>query len=146
MRKQGLFATAATVAAALCLGTTLSTTPASAQSRPADNQAAPMNQQAPMNNQAALRNNQQAPMNNQMGTRNNQQAPMNNQARTSNQGAKGDPNVTNLQNALNKNGANIKVDGKMGPQTREAIRRYQQNNNLTATGSADSATRAKLGV
>lgn len=57
-----------------------------------------------------------------------------------------DQNVTNLQTALNKNGANVKVDGMMGPQTRSALRRYQQSNSLKATGSADSATRAKLGV
>jgi peptidoglycan hydrolase-like protein with peptidoglycan-binding domain len=57
-----------------------------------------------------------------------------------------DQTVTNIQTALNKSGANVKVDGKMGPQTRSALRKFQQSNNLKVTGAADSETRAKLGV
>ena len=108
MGKLGLIATAAIVVTAFGLSTT-TTTPASAQSRPAANQAAPM-------------------------------------AKFTAKKAMPDQNVTNLQTALNKNGANVKIDGMMGPQTRSALRRYQQNNNLKVRGSADSARRAKLGV
>jgi len=38
------------------------------------------------------------------------------------------------------------VDGLMGPQTRAAIRQYQQSENLPVTGHLDGATAGKLGV
>jgi peptidoglycan hydrolase-like protein with peptidoglycan-binding domain len=38
------------------------------------------------------------------------------------------------------------VDGLMGPQTRAAIRRYQESNHLAATGRLDAQTAGKLGV
>ncbi len=38
------------------------------------------------------------------------------------------------------------VDGIMGPQTRAAIRQYQQSENLPATGHLDGRTAGKLGV
>jgi peptidoglycan hydrolase-like protein with peptidoglycan-binding domain len=38
------------------------------------------------------------------------------------------------------------VDGVMGPQTRAAIRQYQQSENLPVTGHLDGATAGKLGV
>ncbi|HQH29006.1 MAG TPA: peptidoglycan-binding domain-containing protein [Oligoflexia bacterium] len=54
--------------------------------------------------------------------------------------------MAQLQQALNKNGAALKVDGIFGPQTRSALRRFQHNNNLRITGKADAPTRAKLGL
>ena len=54
--------------------------------------------------------------------------------------------VKAAQNALNRSGARLDVDGKMGPKTRAALKDYQSKNGLQATGSLDSATRAKLGV
>ena len=54
--------------------------------------------------------------------------------------------VKALQTALNKNGAAVKVDGKMGPGTRAALKKYQAANGLTPSGRDDAATRAKLGV
>jgi len=54
--------------------------------------------------------------------------------------------VKALQTALNKNGAAVKVDGKMGPGTRAALKKYQSANGLTPSGRDDAATRAKLGV
>jgi peptidoglycan hydrolase-like protein with peptidoglycan-binding domain len=55
--------------------------------------------------------------------------------------------VRELQSALNaKGGATLKVDGKMGPQTREALRKYQSANGLQASGRSDAQTRAKLGI
>jgi peptidoglycan hydrolase-like protein with peptidoglycan-binding domain len=38
------------------------------------------------------------------------------------------------------------VDGIMGPQTRAAIRQYQQSENLPVTGHLDGGTASKLGV
>jgi len=38
------------------------------------------------------------------------------------------------------------VDGRMGPQTREAIRQYQKSENLPVTGHLDGETAGKLGV
>lgn len=55
--------------------------------------------------------------------------------------------VKALQAALNaKDNANLTVDGVNGPQTRAALKKYQSANNLKATGHADAATRAKLGI
>ncbi len=38
------------------------------------------------------------------------------------------------------------VDGRMGPQTREAISQYQKSENLPVTGRLDGETAGKLGV
>jgi peptidoglycan hydrolase-like protein with peptidoglycan-binding domain len=54
--------------------------------------------------------------------------------------------VKSVQTALNKNGAALKVDGKMGPSTRAALKKYQSANGLKATGRVDDATKTKLGV
>lgn len=54
--------------------------------------------------------------------------------------------VMALQEALNKNGANLKVDGRMGKGTRAALKDYQEKNGLKATGRLDKPTRAKLGL
>jgi len=55
-------------------------------------------------------------------------------------------NVTEVQRALNREGANLRVDGVMGPRTREALMDYQARNDLPVSGRADSETRAKLGL
>jgi hypothetical protein len=60
--------------------------------------------------------------------------------------AMGDQSVKAAQEALNRNGANINADGKLGPKTKAAIRQYQQKNGLQATGTLDSQTKARLGV
>lgn len=54
--------------------------------------------------------------------------------------------VMALQAALNKNGAKLAVDGRMGKQTRTALRAWQKANGLKSTGMADKATKAKLGL
>lgn len=54
--------------------------------------------------------------------------------------------VMAIQEALNKHGAMLKVDGRMGPMTRAAIKKFQSANGLKATGRVDKATRAKLGA
>jgi hypothetical protein len=39
-----------------------------------------------------------------------------------------------------------KIDGRIGPQTREGIRQYQKSENLPVTGHLDAETAGKLGV
>jgi peptidoglycan hydrolase-like protein with peptidoglycan-binding domain len=58
----------------------------------------------------------------------------------------GSASVKAVQEALNKNGAALKVDGKMGKATMAALKKYQSANGLKATGHVDAATKAKLGV
>ena len=60
--------------------------------------------------------------------------------------AKPSKTVMAIQEALNKGGAKLKVDGMMGKHTRAALKKYQAANGLKATGRVDKATRAKLGV
>ena len=50
------------------------------------------------------------------------------------------------QRALNSAGAKLKVDGKMGPNTRRALMNYQAQNGMTVTGQLDSATASRLGI
>ncbi|MBI4183052.1 MAG: peptidoglycan-binding protein [Proteobacteria bacterium] len=57
---------------------------------------------------------------------------------------KSDPKVVAVQEALNKAGAKLKVDGMMGKATTAALRDYQKKNGLKVTGKTDDATRQKL--
>jgi peptidoglycan hydrolase-like protein with peptidoglycan-binding domain len=57
-----------------------------------------------------------------------------------------DKSVMMIQEALNKNGAKLAVDGRMGKMTRTALRKYQKDNGLKVTGMVDKATKAKLGT
>lgn len=54
--------------------------------------------------------------------------------------------VKTIQEALNKQGAKLSVDGYMGKKTRAAIRTFQTAHKLKATGHADSHTRKALGL
>lgn len=51
-----------------------------------------------------------------------------------------------IQRALNAQGAKLKVDGRMGPKTRTALKQYQARNGLSTSGRLDRATRVKLGI
>jgi peptidoglycan hydrolase-like protein with peptidoglycan-binding domain len=51
-----------------------------------------------------------------------------------------------VQTALNANGAQLSVDGRMGPKTVAAVKAFQQQHKLKATGKVDSATAKALGV
>jgi peptidoglycan hydrolase-like protein with peptidoglycan-binding domain len=51
-----------------------------------------------------------------------------------------------VQEALNKAGAKLKVDGKMGKMTRRALKKFQKRNDLKVTGKLDAETLAKLGI
>lgn len=48
--------------------------------------------------------------------------------------------VRQIQQQLRNNGYNLAVDGKLGPQTRAAIRTYQRDNNVQASGMLDRNT------
>lgn len=54
--------------------------------------------------------------------------------------------VKAMQQALNQHGASVKVDGHDGPATRAALKKFQADNGLKATGRMDKATMEKLGV
>ena len=58
--------------------------------------------------------------------------------------AKGSKTVSDAQEALNKEGASLKVDGKSGPQTRAALKSFQKAHGLKATGKLDKATKEAL--
>lgn len=48
--------------------------------------------------------------------------------------------VRAIQEDLNDKGYKLSEDGIWGPQTTKAVRKFQANNNLTATGRLDTAT------
>jgi peptidoglycan DL-endopeptidase CwlO len=53
--------------------------------------------------------------------------------------------VAQLQTQLNTAGAQLTVDGKMGPATRTALSDFQKSHNLKVTGRPDAATMKALG-
>ena len=57
-----------------------------------------------------------------------------------------EPTIKVLQEALNKQGIAVKVDGVLNDETRAAIRKYQSQHHLPVTGEPDKATLDKLGV
>lgn len=54
--------------------------------------------------------------------------------------------VKALQEALDKNGAKLKADGRWGSKTRNALMAFQKKNGLKATGHLNKATDKKLGL
>jgi peptidoglycan hydrolase-like protein with peptidoglycan-binding domain len=58
----------------------------------------------------------------------------------------GSATVKSAQDALNKNGASLTVDGKSGPKTKAAIMSFQKDHGLKANGKLDKATKKALGV
>lgn len=56
------------------------------------------------------------------------------------------PTTLELQQALNRHGANLNPDGKTGPNTRAAIRAFQREAGLPITGRAGPETLAALGL
>jgi hypothetical protein len=58
-----------------------------------------------------------------------------------------DGNVRSAQAALQAQGYNPgSIDGHMGPNTRSALMKFQQDKGLTPSGTLDDATQAALGV
>lgn len=54
--------------------------------------------------------------------------------------------VRQVQAALRRNGERVKVDGRWGPKTSQALRDYQQKSGLQASGELDDETLQKLNV
>ena len=54
--------------------------------------------------------------------------------------------IESVQDALNKAGYQVKVDGTWGNDTSSAVKMFQTKNGLPATGYADQATRQALGL
>jgi len=54
--------------------------------------------------------------------------------------------VATVQTALNNNGAQLNVDGHMGPKTVAALKAFQKPHHLKASGKLDSATTKALSV
>jgi peptidoglycan hydrolase-like protein with peptidoglycan-binding domain len=52
--------------------------------------------------------------------------------------------VKTIQTALNNNGEQLTVDGKLGPKTVAALKDFQQKHGLKVTGRADQATMSEL--
>ena len=52
--------------------------------------------------------------------------------------------IEKLQTALNANGAQLTVDGKMGAQTKSALMDFQKSKGLKVTGKVDKETIAAL--
>jgi hypothetical protein len=58
-----------------------------------------------------------------------------------------DETVRNAQAALNTKGYDVgRVDGQWGPNTQNAVRRFQSENGLAQSGRLDSATLTALGI
>jgi hypothetical protein len=57
-----------------------------------------------------------------------------------------EPTIKALQEALNKQGIVVKVDGVLDDNTRAAISKYQSQHHLPISGEPDKATLDKLGV
>lgn len=57
-----------------------------------------------------------------------------------------EPVIKALQEALNKQGIAVKVDGVLNDDTRAAVKKYQTQHHLPVTGEPDKATLDKLGV
>ena len=58
-----------------------------------------------------------------------------------------DSNVSQVQSALSREGYySGGIDGNLGPETRNALRRYQRDRGLTVTGRVDRATANALGL
>ncbi len=58
----------------------------------------------------------------------------------------GDDTVKKAQAALNDHGFNLAVDGRFGPNTQDAVKSFQEQNGLVASGTLDTATLNALGV
>ena len=56
------------------------------------------------------------------------------------------PTTIDIQRALAEKGTKIQADGKMGPRTKQALKKFQAKNGLKPSGVADEATLSKLGL
>jgi peptidoglycan hydrolase-like protein with peptidoglycan-binding domain len=54
--------------------------------------------------------------------------------------------IRQVQQALKQKGHDVEADGVMGPNTQAALRQYQQQQGMDATGQLDQRTLTSLGV
>jgi|SRR5579884_271762 len=55
--------------------------------------------------------------------------------------------IREVQSALNKNGDKVgRVDGRWGPRTSSAVRKFQESKNIQANGQLDQQTLSDLGL
>lgn len=54
--------------------------------------------------------------------------------------------VRSVQQSLNQRGYDVAVDGIWGPNTENALRRFQQANGFAQTGEVDARTASALGI
>jgi peptidoglycan hydrolase-like protein with peptidoglycan-binding domain len=68
-------------------------------------------------------------------------------SRTAGGTAASNEDIKKVQQALKEKGQDPgAIDGVMGPKTREALRAFQQQQGLSATGTLDDQTKAALGI
>jgi peptidoglycan hydrolase-like protein with peptidoglycan-binding domain len=76
---------------------------------------------------------------------NTQQSSSQSYSSPSQSSSQGDSQVSQIQQALNDAGLDAgPVDGKMGPKTKSALKQFQQQKGLQASGQADQQTLAAL--
>lgn len=61
-------------------------------------------------------------------------------------GQQGSTEIREAQQALKDKGYQVTVDGQMGPETKQALEKFQQQQNLSGNGELDSKTLSALGV
>lgn len=75
------------------------------------------------------------------------QRPAESSADGSESAQQGEENIKEVQQALKEQGYDPgPVDGVLGPKTEEALKSFQQANELEATGKLDAQTAQKLGI
>jgi peptidoglycan hydrolase-like protein with peptidoglycan-binding domain len=111
--------------------------------QPQDRQAQQPQAQTTNNRQAQYPNNQQVQPSNTNQAAQNQ--PNNEQ--TISPHSLSQNQVRQVQQALNKNGVRVgRVDGRWGPKTSDALKRFQQNKSIQANGQLDQQTLSDLGL
>ena len=120
------------------LATTMISAPAAAGSgnsqQPSKQQVQAQNSHAKPQNQAKAQNKQQAAE--KAGA--DQKISPDNLSRS---------DIRQIQQALNKDGFNVgRIDGRWGPETRGALKKFQHSKNVNASGELDHQTVADLGL
>lgn len=150
------------IAAAL-LATTVMGTPVAFAASNNSQQQSPQGQQMQQNKQQTQQNNQQPQMNqsgqNAQDQNQNQQSAQSQQSQQGNQQQSAENNqpispqnlskneIRQVQQALDKDGFNAgPTDGRWGPDTKNAVKQFQQSKQMQPTGRLNEQTVADLGL